>query len=87
MIEMKPVTCGEKIQSIKPAPGAVAGGNLILCQTYEKVNVDSGGGGFRLLAVDGVASGSRTGQACPGQTPRQTSSRETSPEELNGETI
>ena len=87
MIEMKPVTCSEGIQSIKPAPCDVAGGEPDPLPNHEKVNVDSGGGGFRLLAVDGVTRECRTGQACPWQTPRQTPSRETSPEELNGERI
>lgn len=37
MIEMKPVTCREGIQSIKPAPCDVAGANLIVCQTMKKL--------------------------------------------------
>ena len=64
---MKPVTCGEEIQSNKPAPGDVAGGNLILCQTYEKANVDSGGGGFRLLAVDGSPAEAGQGKHAQGK--------------------
>ena len=87
MIEIKRVTCGEGIESIKPVTCEIAGGNHAHLPIYEKVDVDSGGGGFRLLAVDDVAGGSGTGQTRPCQTPLQTSSRNASPQGLNPKTI